>query len=144
MNTNFVLLLVAILVIFLIFLVLGTDTSIEQFLINPEKLALYQGTPLPLDSQSGYYPMYQKSLPSTDGTNDNRSMFAFAYNECRPECCKDTPYSCSTGCPCLNDNQKNLLGSRGGNSHYNTKCSKENTTADISGYGLGFFNPKPE
>ena len=43
----------------------------------------------------------------TNDKNDNRkSLFNFSYNKCSPDCCPST-YSCSGGCICLSEKQKN-------------------------------------
>lgn len=43
----------------------------------------------------------------TNDKNDNRkSLFNFSYNKCSPDCCPST-YSCSGGCVCLSEKQKN-------------------------------------
>ena len=39
----------------------------------------------------------------------------FSNNEFRPECCSNNTISGSNGCPCITTEQKNYLGSRGGN-----------------------------
>ena len=73
----------------------------------------------------GYHPKYDQWLPTVDGVpNSQKSLFMFAYNKCKPECCVDSAYSCSGGCVCLTEDQKKHMGSRGGNSHY----SRENCT----------------
>ena len=44
----------------------------------------------------------------TDDKNDTRkSLFNFSYNKCSPDCCPST-YSCSGGCICLSEKQKNI------------------------------------
>ena len=43
----------------------------------------------------------------TDDKNDTRkSRFNFSYNKCSPDCCP-SKYSCSGGCICLSEKQKN-------------------------------------
>jgi hypothetical protein len=78
-------------------------------------LILPQGNTLPLQLKK----QYQLSQgPNVDGTkNSSKNMFMFAYNQCKPECCPGT-YSCSSGCICTNDNQKNFLMKRGNNKNY--------------------------
>jgi hypothetical protein len=60
-------------------------------------------------------PDHSKTLPTVDGTKDGpRSMFMFTYNQCHPDCCPST-YSCSNGCVCTNEQQRDLLNKRGKN-----------------------------
>lgn len=92
--------------------------SPEQ-LLDPDRMEVYQGIPIPdkfkplaADANADINP----SMPSVDGTNNApKAMYMFSYNRCAPECCKDSPYSCSKGCICLTDNQYNYLDKRGDN-----------------------------
>ena len=53
---------------------------------------------------------YGRETPTVDGKkNSPRSMFMFAYNQCRPECCPST-YSCDRGCVCTSAAQRRQLG----------------------------------
>lgn len=55
------------------------------------------------------------SLPSVDGTKEERKkLFMFTYNQCRPECCPST-YSCDRGCVCTNEQQRKFINTRGSN-----------------------------
>lgn len=141
---DFLLLMGFTLVIFLVFLVLGIDnTSHREHFIDPEKLVLYQGNTLPLDGNIsvGYSPMYPATLPTVDGTNEaKRSMFSFSFNECKPECCKTSPYSCDRGCICIDQKQYEFIGSRGGNNQQNS-CNKKDPEKTSS---VGFFDPSPK
>jgi hypothetical protein len=59
------------------------------------------------------------SGPTVDGTpNTPHSMFMFRYNKCSPDCCPGM-YSCSGGCVCMSQNQRDFLAShgQGQNSH---------------------------
>ena len=49
------------------------------------------------------------NVPSVNGNeNDSRKgLFQFNYNKCSPDCCPST-YSCSGGCICLSNKQKNM------------------------------------
>ena len=89
--------------------------SDKNELIPSEKLAVFQGNTLP---DAPFAPVNfddHESLPTVDGTKDApKSMFMMAFNKCDPSCCPST-YSCSGGCVCMTDNQKNLLGTRGKN-----------------------------
>ena len=101
------------------------DEKLPVFL-NSHTGDVYQGVGIPLK----YKPpkeetMYDIDMPSVNGLKDGpKSMFMFAYNKCSPECCKDSPYSCSGGCVCLTDNQYNYLDTRGNNREPN-KCHFE-------------------
>ena len=60
-------------------------------------------------------PQHSKTFPTVDGTKDGpRSIFMFTYNQCHPDCCPST-YSCSNGCVCTNEKQRELLNKRGRN-----------------------------
>ena len=48
----------------------------------------------------------------------DQNMFMFSHNKCSPGCCPGT-YSCSTGCVCTTNEQRNLIGGRGNKSPYN-------------------------
>ena len=51
--------------------------------------------------------------PHLDGTADtSESMFMFAKNQCKPECCPSS-FSCDGGCVCTTDNQREFIA-RGG------------------------------
>ena len=64
---------------------------------------------------------YMKYNCSPDKTLDNIASDFITKNECKPSCCPST-FSCSTGCVCLDDKQKEFLNKRGnnrtGNSYY--------------------------
>jgi hypothetical protein len=44
----------------------------------------------------------------------SNSLFMFANNQCKPECCPST-HSCDGGCVCTTPDQRNVINSRGGN-----------------------------
>ena len=51
--------------------------------------------------------------PHLDGTSDtSESLFMFAKNQCKPECCPSS-FSCDGGCVCTTDNQREFIA-RGG------------------------------
>tara|TARA_Y100001970_G_scaffold270497_1_gene364453 strand:+ start:108 stop:383 length:276 start_codon:yes stop_codon:yes gene_type:complete len=59
---------------------------------------------------------YQNGSP-VDAKEDQK-MFMFHNNECKTDCCvsgKGNNYSCSVGCVCVNEEQQNMLTTRGGN-----------------------------
>jgi len=118
--------IISLVVITFVFLLIGSYKLKESFsLYEPTDFALYQGHSLPVQSATtGYHPMYEDKLPSVDGTpGGKRSMYMFTYNECKPECCKSSSYSCSHGCVCLTKEQEHMVSSRGGNSNYDS-CIK--------------------
>lgn len=123
---TFVWLIAVITVIFLIYLWIGTQLEREHFLIDPENVSLYQGQSFPLDSNDvqGYAPKGSELPAVTEDPDAPKSMFVFSYNDCKPECCKTSPYGCNgTGCVCIDDKkQLEFLASRGGNSHYGSAC----------------------
>lgn len=124
-----------VLILFVIFVV-PNNKQLENFFeeyrvastLEPDDFALFQGHGLPLENPvTGYHPMYDEKLPIVDPKpgSTKRSMYMFAFNECKPECCDTSPFSCDKGCVCLTPHQEKLLLSRGGNSHYSSKkCQK--------------------
>ena len=57
---------------------------------------------------------YMKYNCSPDKSLDNLVDDFISKNECKPSCCPST-FSCSNGCVCLDDKQKEFLNKRGGN-----------------------------
>ena len=103
----------------------GPSSNVEKFrsnqganLLSPENIVVLQGSQVPDSMPATINWDTHASLPTVDGTNNApRSLFMFAYNQCSPSCCnKGSPYSCSGGCVCMTDNQKNMIGTRGSNS----------------------------
>lgn len=95
------------------------DVSLPVFL-KPHTGEVYQGMSIPLKYKPSKKDedelLHDDTKPTVDGTKDGpRSMYMFAYNKCSPECCIDSPYSCSGGCVCMTDNQINYLDKRGNN-----------------------------
>jgi hypothetical protein len=71
-----------------------------------DKLFVPQGTPLPLANE-----MVHSQIPTN-------SMFYFARNQAKPECCPST-FSTSTGCVCTTPQQRQFVGvMRGQNKDY--------------------------
>ena len=71
----------------------------------------------PVGLQGRYVPDsdHVKTMPTVDGKKDSpRSLFAFTYNQCHPDCCPST-YSCDHGCVCTTEQQRNFINSRGRN-----------------------------
>lgn len=70
-----------------------------------------QGHHMPLKKQTHITDMPKKG-PNVDSFGNLKSMFTFAYNQCKPECCPAT-YSCDGGCVCTTDSQRDFLAKRG-------------------------------
>jgi hypothetical protein len=84
--------------------------------IDPNRMEVYQGVPIPEKYKPTKMDVSDPSNPSVDGSKDGaKSMYMFSYNKCAPECCKDSPYSCDRGCVCLTPNQYEFIGKRGDN-----------------------------
>jgi hypothetical protein len=85
--------------------------------INPlltGKIYTPQGTPMDL-SPTAMNPDPDTSGTSLDGTkNTENSMFMFARNQCKPECCPAT-FSCDGGCVCTTPQQRAFINQRGNN-----------------------------
>lgn len=71
------------------------------------------GTPLTQDIDSNHRP----TVDGSPGMN-KKKLFMLTYNQCKPECCPST-YTCSNGCVCLTDNQRDFLTKRGHNKSVN-------------------------
>ena len=97
-------------------LTLKPNNSIsDQFpLIDPSNITVYQAHGIPLKDKHKQKPdPYLNDSPTVDGTKDGlKTNFMFAYNQSSPLCCP-SPYSTSTGCVCLTENQRNFIGNRG-------------------------------
>jgi hypothetical protein len=52
--------------------------------------------------------------PVSDSPLNNEPMAIFSKNICSPLCCPST-YSCSNGCVCTTDQQRDMIKQRGGN-----------------------------
>lgn len=90
---------------------------------DPSKVLMFQGHSGPafmsLKEGNGYEA--SPYHPVVDGSKEGpRSMAVMSFNKCGPECCPST-YSCDRGCVCLTEEQKAMMGSRGGN-----KSKKDN------------------
>jgi len=85
--------------------------------VFPQALYTPQGTPLAL-SPTAMNTDPQSNGPTLDGTSSTpKSMFMFAKNQCKPECCP-ADFSCDGGCICTTENQRNFINTRGGNRTY--------------------------
>lgn len=122
--------------IFIICIIMNQEKAKEFFVeykdvstLEPDDFSLFQGHGMPLENPiTGYHPMYEEHLPIVDPKpgSKKRSMFMFAFNECKPECCETSAFSCDRGCVCLSAEQEKILLSRGGNSNYGKKrCGKQ-------------------
>ena len=82
-------------------------------LLDPNKVYTPQGTPVNLNKSENKTIGYQQFGPPVDDKpNSPKSLFTFALNQCRPECCPST-YSCDRGCICTNESQRRLINKRG-------------------------------
>jgi hypothetical protein len=59
-------------------------------------------------------PASQKFGTVDGDPNSPKQLFMLAHNQCSPGCCPST-YSCSNGCVCTTNKQRNLINTRGGN-----------------------------
>ena len=93
--------------------VLGVEKKMMP--LDVGKVYTPQGTPNAL-RPSGFVPdVYPSPSTSVDGGESSpNSMFMFAYNQCKPECCPST-YSCSGGCVCVTQAQSEYIANRGNN-----------------------------
>lgn len=124
-------LIVLLIVFFMLLYVYGSNPMMfyEKFapsdkntLIPSDQLAVYQGNTLPDTEFAPINFDKDESLPTVDGKEgSDKAMFMMAFNKCDPSCCPST-YSCSGGCVCMTDDQKNFIGTRGANNK-STKCS---------------------
>lgn len=94
----------------------------------------YQGFSAPLTNKLTIVNDDATNAPLVDGKEGSpRDLFMFAHNQCRPECCPSA-FSCSGGCVCVTDKQKQLLSYRGHNSTY---CNS--TFVPQNGHPVGMF-----
>lgn len=125
-NATYFLLSMLIIFFLVVYVVSPTFTIFPKFqqekfadekpkLWDPAKILVYQGSSLPDEPAKPVEYDNHESLPTVDGTDKApRSMFMMAFNKCDPSCCPSS-YSCSGGCVCMTDEQKNFLGNRGNN-----------------------------
>jgi hypothetical protein len=80
----------------------------QNELLPLDKIAIIQGNAIPeINPQKIIFDQCDPAAQSVDGTeNGPKSLFAFAYNKCSPDCCMGSPYSCNGGCVCLTEEQK--------------------------------------
>jgi hypothetical protein len=108
----------------------------EHFVILPDKVALYQGSSFPLDPEKvvGYKP------------EGGESKFVFAYNECRADCCKSSPFGChGSGCVCVDAEQADMISGRGGNRRSQQGCPFRHRAGQLVGKsGFEFSSLVPE
>jgi len=70
-----------------------------------------QGNSLPLTAEAlNQIQLYGPPIDSN--INSRKSLFMFKHNKCSTKCCPST-YSCSGGCICMSDSQKNFINRRG-------------------------------
>lgn len=101
----------------------SSDTNLTT--LN-DRVIVYQGTQVPTTPPTEVVLEQDPSMPPVDGNPESpKSLFMMAFNKCDPSCCPST-YSCSGGCVCMTDEQKNFIGNRGHNSANRCKL-KDNT-----------------
>ena len=100
-------------------LLLASNNTEKKFpLQDPKTFGVYQGNvPLKDNKESKSIDVKdmldQYQYPPVDGVNCNlKSNFMFAFNQSSPLCCPST-FSTSSGCVCLTEAQKQLIGNRG-------------------------------
>lgn len=105
-----------------------TEKTLINQLMKPGSVVYYQGTQVPA--------MFELAPPPADdektaqdkpvvscGKDAPRALTTFAFNRCDPNCCSTSPYSCSGGCVCIPEEQRQLLKTG--------KCSKDVVEAQI-------------
>lgn len=120
-------------VVFMLIYALGgagekfVDISNNKY-IPTNQLFVLQGSQLPdkLNKPPTDADTTNPSAPPIDGKSGSpTSLFTFAYNECKPECCEYSPLSCDRGCVCLTKDQVEFMSTRG---HNNTSKRCQSTT----------------
>ena len=81
----------------------NNDLKINSFIPQGHSISLKKNSHITNIPNSG---------PSVDSSGNPKSMFTFAYNQCKPECCPST-YSCDGGCICTTESQRDFLAKRG-------------------------------
>jgi hypothetical protein len=90
-------------------------TEKKMYPLNDKLVYTPQGTPNNLRPTDTVPAVYPASDLSVDGTKKSpTSLFMFANNQCRPDCCPST-YSCGGGCVCVTQEQMNYISNRGNN-----------------------------
>lgn len=90
-------------------------TDKKMYPLNDTLVYTPQGTPnnlRPTDTVPAVYPASDLSVDGTDKAP--KSLFMFANNQCRPDCCPSA-YSCGGGCVCMTHEQMNYISNRGNN-----------------------------
>ena len=101
-----------------------TELKDSKF-IETNQLFVLQGSQLPekIDKPPTDADTTNPSAPPVDGRSGSpTSLFTFAYNTCKPECCEYSPISCDRGCVCLTPSQVEFMSSRGHNNSVR-KCT---------------------
>lgn len=106
------------------------QSTMQTATLLPEnQVFVFQGTQMPDEPSAAIkFDQGDPSMNTVDGTQgSSKSMFMFTYNQCKPECCDYSPYSCSGGCVCMTPKQIDFIGTRGSNNKYD-KCSPDDST----------------
>jgi hypothetical protein len=81
-----------------------------------QPMGAFDGVNLPTGNKSSVwrYTAPNEALLGAEFTPGDDSLFMFKNNQCKPECC-GASFSCSGGCVCTTENQRNYIAGRGGN-----------------------------
>jgi len=80
-----------------------------------QPMGAFDGVNLPTGNKSAWrYTAPNEALLGAEFTPGDDSLFIFKNNQCKPECC-GASFSCSGGCVCTTENQRDYINGRGGN-----------------------------
>jgi hypothetical protein len=80
-----------------------------------QPMGAFDGVNLPTGNKSPWrYTAPNEALLGAEFTPGDDSLFIFKNNQCKPECC-GASFSCSGGCVCTTENQRDYINGRGGN-----------------------------
>jgi len=80
-----------------------------------QPMGAFDGVNLPTGNKSPWrYTSPNEALLGAEFTPGDDSLFIFKNNQCKPECC-GASFSCSGGCVCTTENQRDYINGRGGN-----------------------------
>ena len=97
-------------------LCISSDSFSNEEYIQNSDLVTIQGVQGPIEVSSSQDVL---KGPTIDGTKDApQKLSLFANNKTNFKCCGESPFTTSTGCICLTENQRNFIRSRGLNKTY--------------------------
>lgn len=80
-----------------------------------QPMGAFDGVNLPTGNKSAWrYTSPNEELLGAEFTPGDDSLFIFKNNQCKPECC-GASFSCSGGCVCTTEKQRDYINGRGGN-----------------------------